>query len=118
MILIGLAGPRCAGKKTIAKYLAARHAFERVYFHQNIGHALRTSAAAGVVYDDVCFDYEAISLRAAGGRIWLVQRPGFLSRPGDPVIGVSTREPDRGVVNDGTLDALYARVDLLLGALC
>jgi hypothetical protein len=117
VILIGLAGPLYAGKRSVALYLRARHAFERVYFFQNLCGRLRTSNAPGIVFDDMRFDYEAIAIRAAGGQIWLLQRPGYLTRTGDPVIGITPRDTDRGIVNDGTLEALCARVDALLIAL-
>lgn len=116
VILIGLAGPYGVGKRTIAMYLHAQYGFDRVLFYQNIGHALRKSNAPGIAFDDVFFDYEATAIRAAGGQIWLVQRPNYLTRAGDPWQGITTADPDRGIVNDGSIEALYRRADTLLAA--
>lgn len=65
---------------------------------------------------DVRFPNEAALIRAAGGLIWKVVRPN-LALPVDEhpsETSVDLVEADAVIVNDGTLDALTARVDVAM----
>ena len=75
----------------------------------------RLRAAPGVAITDVRFDNEARFVRAAGGQIWHIQRPGITAvRAHASEAGVWPADVDRGIYNDGTLQELAARVDKLL----
>ena len=65
---------------------------------------------------DVRFPNEAALIRAAGGVVWKVVRPN-LALPVDEhpsETSVDLVEADAVLVNDGTLDALTARVDVAM----
>ena len=73
------------------------------------------AAAAGmglIVVPDVRFEDEARQIRAEGGEVWLIHRPGV-----HPVAahsseaGLPLRLIDRLIVNDGTVDQLRERVE-------
>lgn len=117
MILIALSGPPGAGKRTVADYLCHTYQFERVFAAENIGAALRWAAATcspGVVFDDLRLNAEAEAVRAQGGQVWHLQRPGYLTRAGDPATELLPAGPDRGLVNAGPIAALHNRVDRLI----
>lgn len=113
MILLGLAGPPGAGKRTVAEYLRDRRGFMRV-FGTAIGAMRAFCSMPGVVVLDVTRDYEAEYIRHRGGQIWLIQRPGCLTRAGAAYFSIMPHGSDRGLLNDGPLAALYNRVDKLL----
>jgi hypothetical protein len=74
-----------------------------------------------VVVPDTRFDLEAEHVRAAGGVILHVTRPGA-SLEGEAgqhssEKGVTFRHGDILLVNDGSLDELYGEVDMLLASL-
>lgn len=112
MIVIGLAGPRCAGKATVARYLIDRHHFGRAYPGTLASICLAFNARA--VFANVVDD-DAAELIRANGQIWLIQRPGYLSRAGDGYCGIAQAPADRGLLNDGSIEALFDRVDRLIG---
>lgn len=65
------------------------------------------------VVTDVRFPNEAEAIRAKGGEIWRVDRPGYApinSHASD--VSVDEIEPDRIIVNDGTVQELEALVSL------
>jgi hypothetical protein len=70
-----------------------------------------------VAVDDMRFVNEVAVVRKLGGQIWEVQRPGFKpdtshrSEGGLPGV-----EFDRVIVNDGTVDDLVGKVDVLMEA--
>lgn len=113
MMLIGLAGPPGTGKRTVADYLRDRRGFARVF--GTAAGALRAfHSTPGIVVVDVTRDNEAEYIRHRG-QMWLIQRPGHLMRAGDTYYaGIVPHSTDRGLLNDGPLDALYNRVDKLL----
>lgn len=121
MMLIGLAGPPGAGKRTVADYLHARHTFVRLALDIPIGgpddirllqHAYNVDAVV-----QIHSDAEADYIRGAGGEVWLIQRPGHLTRDGDAYRGILPRAEDLGILNDGTLDDLQEFVDALICAM-
>ena len=113
MMLIGLAGPVGVGKKTAAAYLHGQYGFERVCFFETIAHVLRTTRA-WIVFDNLRVDYEAESIRSAGGQVWHIQRPFYLARQSDTYKGIEPKGPDRGLLNDGPVHAFYNRIDRLI----
>ncbi len=113
MILIGLVGPPGVGKKTVGEYLHQLHDFIRA--HNTVPSAfVRANIGMDMVVIDIVSNGEADAIRNAGGQIWLLQRPGYLTRGGDAYRGITPAADDRGLLNDGPLAALYARVDELL----
>lgn len=130
MIAIGIAGPPGAGKRTVAAWLEQRHGFAPWSFgpvitrfehlRDQLAHGcLRHLEAMGVpgAVCEVVDNEEAGFIRARGGQIWLVQRPGFLTRAGSHYKGLCPMDGDRGIFNDGGRDELRARVDFLVAAL-
>ena len=113
MKLIGLAGPPGSGKRTVADILCDAHDFYLLPYLSNIPHA--QASRDSFVFIPVQDDDQARTIRAAGGQIWLIQRPGYLTRTGAPYKGISVGGVDRGIYNDGSLAALHLRVIALLG---
>jgi hypothetical protein len=75
----------------------------------------RATNCRGVVISDVRYDNEADYVRNAGGQIWLIVRTWkLLVREHSSERGIATHGPDRGLLNDGTIEDLRARVDLLI----
>ncbi|MEX5259938.1 hypothetical protein [Kocuria sp. CPCC 205263] len=69
-----------------------------------------------VVFTDVRFDVEAEAITAAGGRVVHVVRPGAPA-PEDPhpsEAGIDPRWITAVLVNDGTVEQLWAKVDALV----
>lgn len=69
-----------------------------------------------VVFTDVRFDVEAAAVTAAGGRVVHVLRPGP-AVPADPhasEAGIDPRWISATIVNDGTVEQLWAKVDALV----
>jgi hypothetical protein len=60
-----------------------------------------------LIVTDVRFPNEAEAIRAAGGEVWRVDRPGVT---GDGHVSEQRIEADRVIENDGTLDDLRDRV--------
>ena len=93
-----------------------------------------TQALAGLpddritVVTDVRFDDEAIAVRAKGGEVWEISRPGPARTVRDPLApltgehkseqGVSRDLVDRVIVNDGTMDEFGAKLAVALGQAC
>lgn len=72
--------------------------------------------AGPVVFTDVRFDVEAAAITAAGGRVVHVVRPGT-GGPVDPhasEAGIDPRWISATLVNDGTVEELWARTDALV----
>lgn len=69
-----------------------------------------------VVISDVRFENEAAAIRARGGEVWQVVRPGHESIAADhpSEAGIPDALIDRIIVNDGSIDDLYARVAAVL----
>lgn len=113
MNLIGLAGPPGVGKNTIGDYLRERRGYIRAW--RTVPSAnVRGQLDRPIVVIDLLHNFEAYALRAAGGQIWLVQRPGYLVRAGALYQGITPDAADRGLLNDGPIAALYNRVEKLL----
>jgi hypothetical protein len=77
----------------------------------------RATNCAGVVLSDVRHDNEADFVRDSGGQIWIIVRPTKKPdyvRPHSSEAGITQHGRDRGLLNDGTLEQLEARVDLLV----
>jgi len=80
--------------------------------------ALRRSGVPGVVASDVRFENEAEFLRAQGGQIWHIWRLGVKPvREHVSEAGLIPADADRGIVNDGTIEAMFQRVDKLVEVL-
>ena len=77
---------------------------------------METENLVGVAITDVRFPNEAHGIRALGGEIWRVIRPSLGPQTDFHAseTGLDGHEVDREIENDGTLDDLYARVDVLL----
>jgi hypothetical protein len=74
------------------------------------GRAIR-DGAPGVVVEDCRYENEAAAVRALGGRILRIERPGLT-----PIAGNHTSEgralPEDGILlNDGDTDLLHSRLD-------
>jgi len=82
--------------------------------------ALRTARIARLsVIPDVRFDNEAKAVRAAGGSVWRVVRPGVScldasSARHSSERGISPELIDELILNDGSLESLKGRVDAAL----
>lgn len=71
---------------------------------------------ARVVFTDVRFDVEAAAIVGAGGRVVHVVRPGTAA-PRDPhpsETGIDPRWISATIVNDGTVEQLWAQVDAMV----
>lgn len=76
---------------------------------------VRGLGAVNVVADDVRFDNEAAAVRAMGGEVWGVLRPGTLGAGSHASEqGLTPSLIDRWIVNDGSVESLLAQVDALL----
>ncbi|VBI24437.1 deoxynucleotide monophosphate kinase family protein [Burkholderia pseudomallei] len=76
---------------------------------------LQRHSGKSAVITDVRFDNEADAIRQRGGRIIHVARPDALAVASHVSEAGVTREPaDFVIVNDGTLDDLYATVDEIM----
>ena len=69
-----------------------------------------------VVIPDVRFDNEAMAIRLAGGENWLVKRPDVHSCVGaaadhESEKGISEILVDADILNDSSVEALYAQAD-------
>ncbi|MFG1399806.1 nucleoside/nucleotide kinase family protein [Roseixanthobacter pseudopolyaromaticivorans] len=111
-MIIGLTGRAGVGKTTAAEYLEREHGFVRM-----IASDLRTQAwsapvaAPRVVADDVRFTNEADAIRARGGIIVEIHRPGSGDVTGaDHISEAMPIEPDLRVVNP-LGPGLYRRLD-------
>ncbi|MFI7481919.1 hypothetical protein ACH9EU_05830 [Kocuria sp. M1R5S2] len=71
-----------------------------------------------VVITDVRFDVEAAAVAAAGGRVVHVLRPGTAAGadPHASEAGIDPRWISATIVNDGTVEQLWAKVDALVAA--
>lgn len=69
-----------------------------------------------VVVDDVRFFNEAEAIKAAGGILWKVVRPGLIPKENHASEGSLNNYDrfDRVIANDGTVEDLYAKIDLLI----
>ena len=77
----------------------------------------RGAGCVGVVVSDVRFDNEAEFIVQQGGTLWTIQRPQKPTLASDrhaSESGISTNWPARGLVNGGSFQDLYARVDQLM----
>lgn len=63
-----------------------------------------------VVFDDVRFDNEAAAIRAEGGQIWRIVRPGLTRMDHASENGVDDRLVDHTLVNDGSVGQLTERM--------
>jgi hypothetical protein len=76
--------------------------------------AARREAQCGhdVVISDVRFENEAAAIRAAGGVVWHISRPGaaIAESAHRSEAGLAAAPQDETIVNDGTLEKLAARV--------
>jgi hypothetical protein len=84
--------------------------------------ALPTHLARRVVIPNIRFPNEAEVVRTAPGALWLIQRPSADDRPVDhPTEALAARVGslpiDARLQNDGTRDALYAKIDQMMAAL-
>jgi cytidylate kinase len=79
--------------------------------------ALRTARVASrAVIPDVRFDNEAQAIRAAGGSVWRVVRPGVSCLDSSTAQhsserGIAPELIDDVILNDGDIERLYGRVD-------
>lgn len=82
--------------------------------------AMRTARLSGrAVLPDVRFDNEAQAIRAAGGSVWRVVRPGVSCLDASTARhsserGISPELIDEAILNDGSLESLRSRVDVAL----
>lgn len=76
------------------------------------GRALR-DGAPGVVVEDCRFENEAAAVRALGGRILRVERPGLAPLAGGHVSEADIADADP-IFNDGDPALLFARLDFAL----
>ena len=67
-----------------------------------------------IVVDDVRFPNEALAIRALGGIIWRVYRPGLSAGPHMSERAQMEIEEDRLISNATTVDALWASIDHLV----
>lgn len=79
---------------------------------------LQQATAQGIdrmVITDVRLDSEAEFLHSLGAHIWVVQRPGYgFRRDHGTEMGIDSKWISRGILNDGSIEDLEARVDSLL----
>jgi hypothetical protein len=75
------------------------------------------SCGGFVVADDVRFPNEAAAIREMGGKVWKVVRPGVENSENHSSEGQLDHWDgfSRVIVNDGSLDDLYCKLDLILG---
>jgi hypothetical protein len=71
------------------------------------------STPLNAVFDDVRFENEARMIRAYGGFVMRIERPGVAS-VGDHASESMAFEPDMVLVNDGTPEDLYEKLAVLL----
>lgn len=71
-----------------------------------------------IVLTRVCLPIEVEPLHARGGEVWTIQRPGYgpvndptTGKPNANEIAMDDYPFDRVIVNDGTLEDLYRKVD-------
>lgn len=69
----------------------------------------RAEMSDHVVADDVRFDNEVEAIRSRGGEIWQIVRPGVEKAADAHVSECLKVEPDRTIINDGTLGVLRQR---------
>jgi hypothetical protein len=75
---------------------------------------------ANIVLSDVRFHHEVKAIQEMGGQIWKIVRPGFENDSDHPSEReIQTAKYDRLIMNDGSIEDLYEKVDLTLdGELC
>jgi len=74
----------------------------------------RVAERAHVVAPDVRFPNEAEAVRAAGGLLWRIERPGTVrGTHACETVMDSWNQWDAVIQNDGTIDDLWAKVDAL-----
>lgn len=95
------------GRSLVADNIWIRHAARRLQLQRRIG--------PKVVFTDVRFPNEAEFVRAHGGVIWHVERPGQAERSGHSSDQqLPFLEGDRLVRNDGTVVQLHCAVEFYL----
>lgn len=77
--------------------------------------AIRAAPGASFVISDCRYANEAALVRALGGVVVEVRRPGVGPANETERASLASFEPDLVVENDGTLEELGARLDALLG---
>lgn len=102
------------GRKAISESLWVDRAMRRV--------AENEASGLSTVITDVRFDNEAAAIRAAGGVVWRVSRPGHKCLAGgtdkhESEAGVSVSHIDAEVLNTGTLEDLRHAVDAAINSL-
>lgn len=77
-----------------------------------------TSGVRHLVVSDVRFENEARAIKARGGVVWHVERPGIVRTDGHPSEkGLPPEFIDLAIHNDGTKAMLYTKVGVNLDAL-
>lgn len=75
-------------------------------------------AGKNVILTGIRFPNELEAIRSLGGETWWVSRPEVDDSAGSHAseTSISHTDFDRHILNDGTLEDLYAKIDLMVGA--
>lgn len=99
------------GRKMVAPDVWLILAARRIEKARDLGHP-------GVIVSDVRFDNEADFILARGGQLWRIWRQAATAvRAHESEQGINEAYPSHGIINNGSFDDLYTRVDNLLAPL-
>lgn len=91
----------------------------RLLVHQNLWTAAwsRRAGTGLVIADDCRFTNEAAAVRALGGAIIRIERPGLTTGGHASEQEMARIQPDTTILNDGTVNELLAQVDDIVAGL-